>query len=125
MALSICSININGLLDVGKRSGFLVCLRGLPSSVDIVCIQESHCVSSDECASWFRSLGVLSFVPPGLNKSCGCIVLFHPSLSFISLWVDAHGQFLQSEFLLRDVRFRVVCVYAPNRNPDRDSFLPS
>ena len=30
---------------------------------------------------------------------------------------------LFNEFAFRDVVFRVVCVYAPNRNPDRDSFL--
>ena len=49
---------------------------------------------------------------------------FVSSLSFlVFLQSDSSGHFLQCEFAFRDVVFRVVCVYATNRNPDRDSFL--
>lgn len=123
MALSIVSININGLRDPVKRSGFLMWLRHSPSPFDVVCIQETHCVSASECESWFRSSGFSFIVSPGSNKSCGCIILFRSTLSFVTSWADDDGRFLQCEFLLRDVRFRICCVYAPNRNPERDSFL--
>ena len=36
---------------------------------------------------------------------------------------DAAGRFLQCEFSFGGQLFRVCCVYAPNRNPDRDQFL--
>ena len=75
------------------------------------------------CQSWFLSSGLFFTVSPGSNKSCGCIILFRPSLSFIDSWSDSEGRFLQCEFSFRDVRFRVVCVYAPNRNPARDQFF--
>lgn len=38
-------------------------------------------------------------------------------------WSDTAGHFLQCEFSFDGQLFRVCCVYAPNRNPDRDQFL--
>ena len=123
MALSVVTLNCNGIRDCFKTTGLLQWLQLLPASVDIVCLQETHCVSASECSSWFLSSGLSFAVSPGTNKSCGCIVLFRPSLSFVDSWSDSEGRFLQCEFSLRDVRFRVACVYAPNRNPVRDQFL--
>ena len=123
MALSVVSINCNGLRDQQKRAGFLQWLRGLPCTVDVVCVQEAHCVSSAECESWFRSSGFSSVVSPGSNKSCGVIILFRPVLSFVRSWADSDGRFLQCEFQLHDKSFRVVSLYAPNRNPARDQFF--
>lgn len=123
MALSVISLNCNGIRDGSKRAGFVQWLRSLPSSVDVVCLQETHCVSASECQSWFLSSGLSFAVSPGTHKSCGCIMLFRPSLTFVDSWSDSEGRFLQCEFSFRDVRFRVVCVYAPNRNPARDQFF--
>lgn len=50
-------------------------------------------------------------------------MLFRPSLSFVTSWADSEGHFLQCEFLLHDIHFRVICVYAPNHNPERDQFF--
>ena len=123
MSLSVVSINVNGLRDPQKRSGFLQWLRGLSCSVDVVCVQEAHCVSSFECESWFRSSGFLSVVSPGSNRSCGCLVLFRPVLTLVSSSSDDDGRLLHCEFNFRDKSFRVVSLYAPNRNPARDSFF--
>ena len=123
MSLSVVSINVNGLRDQQKRLGFLQWLHGLPSTVDVVCVQEAYCVSSVECESWFRSSGLSSVVSPGSNRSCGVLVLFRPVLSFVRSWADSDGRFLQCEFRLHDKSFRVVSLYAPNRNPARDQFF--
>ena len=98
-----------------------------PVSVDVVCLQEVHCVSVSECQFWFRSSGFLSCVSPGSNtiRSCGCIVLFRPSLSLVGSWSDSEVRLLQCEFQLRGVRSRVISLYAPNRNPQRNAFLDS
>ena len=82
-ALSIISVNVNGLRDRDKRAGFVQWLRSLPSLADVVCLQESHCVSVDEVSFWFPGSGLLCAVSPGSNHSCGCIVLFRLSLSLI------------------------------------------
>ena len=121
-ALSIISVNVNGLRDRDKRAGFAQWLWLLPSPVDVVCLQECHCVSVDEVSFWFPGSGLLCAVSPGSIHSCGCIVLFRLSLSLIRSWSDDHGQFLQCEFSYRGKVFRVACVYAPNRNPEREEF---
>ena len=85
MVLSILSLHCNGIRDQSKRSGLLQWLRFLPVSVDIVCLQETHCVSVAECSSWFRSSGFDSVVSGGSTHSCGCIVLFRPTVSLVNL----------------------------------------
>lgn len=76
MPLSIVSINANGLRDANKRSGFLQWLRSFPTLPDIVCIQECHVLSLEECQTWFSSSGFLCAVSSGSSHSCGCIILF-------------------------------------------------
>ena len=121
--LNVLTINANGLRMADKRASFLQWLRSLPVVVTIVCLQEVHCATLAECDSWFRSSGFLSVVSPGSVKSCGCIVLFRPSLSLVQSWADEEGRFLQCEFSYHDQSFRVVSLYAPNRNPARNEFL--
>ena len=123
MALSILSLNCNGIRDQSKRCGLLQWLRSLPVSVDIVCLQETHCVSVAECSLWFRSSGFDSVVSGGSPHSCGCIVLFRPTVSLVNSWCDSDGRFLQCEFSYSAKLFRVCCIYGPNRNPARDLFL--
>ena len=122
MALSVLSLNCNGIRDQSKSASLLQWLRSLPASVDIVCLQETHCVSVTDCSPWFVSSGFSSCVFPGSNRSCGCIILYRSSLSIVNSWSDAAGRFLQCEVSFGGQLFRVCCVYAPNRNPDRDQF---
>ena len=123
MALSLLSLNCNGIRDQFKRTGLVQWLRSLPVIVDVVCLQETHCVSQAECTLWFSSSGFLSCLSPGSNRSCGCVVLYRPSLSLVDSWIDASGRYLQCEFSFYNKSFRVCCLYAPNRNPERDQFL--
>ena len=106
-----------------KRAGFLQWLHSLPVVVDVVCIQEYHCVSLAECDLWFCSSGFPSVVSPGSKKSCGCVVLFRPTLSLVQSWADEEGRLLQCEFSFCDQSFCVILLYAPNRNPVRNQFL--
>ena len=89
MALTIISINVNGLRGPSKRAGFLHWLHSLPSIPDIVCLQEAHCMSSEECSSWFSSSGLSFVVSPGSINSCRLYRLvsscFVASLVFIGL----------------------------------------
>ena len=102
MALCVVTIDANGLCDSDKRAGLLQYLRSLLSVVDVVCLQECHCSSDNECQMWFRSSGFLSVVSPGSVRSCGCVILYRPSLSFVNSWRDSDGRFLLVEFSFRD-----------------------
>ena len=57
MALSIISLNVNGLRDSSKREGLLQWLQSLSVTVDVASLQETHCTSDVECHSWFSSSG--------------------------------------------------------------------
>ena len=80
-------------------------------------------MSDVECQSWFRSSGFHSVVSPGSQKSCGCVILFRPSLLLVNFSSDDAGRFVSCEFCFQDKSFRVVSLYAPNRNPARDQFF--
>ena len=94
-------------------------------NLDVVCLQETHVVSVIEAASWFSPFGFLSVSSPGSSHSCGSVILFRPHLILNRSWVEFSGRFLMAEFSDRGLFYRVVCVYSPNRNPERDSFPAS
>lgn len=79
MAVNIATLNVNGLRDANKRMGFVHWLCHL--SFDIVCLQEVHALSLDECSSWFQSFGFSSLISPGSNHVRGTVVLCKSSFS--------------------------------------------
>ena len=93
-------------------------------SLDIVCLQETHITSPNECSAWFSSYGYMS-VSPGTNHSCGVVVLYRPCYYVTKTWIEPGGRFVMLEFSHHNVVFRVACLYAPNRNPARDDFFAS
>ena len=58
-----------------------------------------------------------------MRPKCGCIILFRPCLSLVNSSSDDAGRFVLCEFRFQGKLFRVVSLYAPNRNPARDQFL--
>ena len=123
MALSMVTLNINGFRDVDKHNSLLQWLRSLPTTVDVICLQETHCLSEAECGSWFATSGFSFGVSPGTVCLCGSIVLFCPSLNLVRFWTDDTGRYILCEFTFRGICFRVLCIYAPNRNSARDLFF--
>ena len=123
MALSIVTLNANGLRDQSKRAGLLQWFRTLTVVPDIVCLQECHCSSDLECQTWFRASGYLCALAAGSTHARGCIILFRPTLSLVQSWSEPDGRFLMCEFRFCNQVFRVCCVYAPNSNPQRNQFL--
>ena len=119
--MAFVSLNVNGLRDANKRMAVLQWLGHL--SVDFECLQETHSLSSDECTSWFSSYGFSSVVSPRTSHSCGSAILFRPCFSLIRSWTDSDGRFVMVEFQRHGLTFRVVSLYAPNRNPQRDDFF--
>ena len=123
MALSIGTLNANGLRDQSKCAGLLQWFRSLTVVPDIVCLQECHCSSDLECQTWFRASGYLCALAAGSKHARGCIILFRPTLSLVQSWSERDGRFLMCEFRFCNQVFRVCCVYAPNSNPQRNQFL--
>ena len=115
------SLNVNGIHDVNKRLSLLQWLSHL--NLDFVCLQETHVVSHSECLSWFSSYGFLTVASPGSSHSCGSVILYRSKYHLVKTWSDSNGRFVMAEFQHHDVSFRLACIYAPNRNPERNDFF--
>ena len=70
-------------------------------------------------------LGFLPVSGLGTAHARGMVILYRPRLFVNRSWVELGGRFAMAEFMDGNFLFRVVCIYAPNRNPERDSFLLS
>ena len=121
MAIRIASLNVNGLRDSNKRMGLLHWVSHY--ELDILCLQETHILSSDEGTRWFSSHGFSSISSRGSNHSCGTVILFRSRLSLTSSFSDSNGRLVSCEFSYHDSKFRVVAIYAPNSNPARNTFF--
>ena len=95
----------------------------MPLVESVVCLLEMHCTSLAEGQTWFLSSGFECSLSPGTARSAGFIVLFRPPLSLEASWTDSDGSFFCLDLSSRAIRFKVACIYAPNRNPERDLFL--
>ena len=121
MAISITTLNVNGLRDANKRMGFIELL--LCFNYDVLCLQETHISSYTECSAWLSAAGYDCLISPGSNRSRGSVILYSSSFSLQKQWSDTEGRLSWAEFAIRELSFRVLCVYAPNRVSARNDFL--
>ena len=115
MALSVASINANGLRNDNKRLAFLQWLSHL--SFDFVCLQATHVLSDFEAQTWFSSYGFISLA------SSGTVVLYRPVISLLDSKCDQYGRLVAANVSLCGKSFGVVSLYTTNVNPDRDTFF--
>ena len=64
-------------------------------------------------------------IASGTIHSRGQVILFHSSFSPVNSWVELNEHLLIAAFCRRDITFRIACIYAPNRIPERDGFFIS
>ena len=119
--ISLITLNCNGLRDLRKRSAFYSWLAN--SSIDVVCLQETHASSEAEITNWFPSFSTVS--SPGSVKSRGVAILFRPSkFKLLQSRRDDLGRPVEVDLAFPSGSVvRVVTIYAPNRNPERNTFL--
>ena len=99
MALTVISVNVNGLRDEHRRLGFLQWLSHLSASV--VCLQETHAVSFADLQSWFSRFGFLCAGSFGSVHSCGVAVLYRPVFECKSVVCEFDGRFVLVELAFR------------------------
>ena len=93
--------------------------------LDIVCLQETHAVSAPESSALFSPYNFLTVSAVGSARARGLAILYRPRLILNPSWVELCGRFSVAEFMNGNFLFRVGCIYAPNSNPERNSFLLS
>lgn len=111
MDLKIATLNANGLCYLNKRMGILQWLSHL--AFDVVCPQEVHVISLDECTTWFSCYGYLIAASCGPNHSCGNVILYRPVYSLISCSSDSNGRFVSCDFLAVIVVFVLFLYMLP------------
>lgn len=132
--LSVLTLNCQGLRDPAKRTvlfSWLSCIKA-----DVVCLQETHCISQDEFVSWVSSesavdnnceqYSVLS--SPGTVRSRGVAILYRPSLSVDCEVLDDQGRLQVVTFSIcssDSVSFQLVNIYGPNRKAEGETFFES
>lgn len=59
----------------------------------------------------------------GISYFGGFIIFYWLCVVIFKFWVYVNGRFLMVEFVFREVRFRVVCIYVFNRNFECNDFF--
>ena len=123
MAVSLASINVNGVAKRHKRLRVFECLRTM--SCDLFLLHESHLADHSQGKTWEKEWGGQCAWSPGSNRSAGVAVLIHPNSTaklvdhktdlagrIVSVSIDFHGQ-----------RFQIINVYGPNNHGEREIFF--
>jgi len=120
-----CSLNCTGLKDYSKRSRIFDRLKSL--NFDIVFLQDVHVTSLREANKWGNHWGGRYFWSFGGEHSCGVGILLHPKFECIvkSYHHDSEGRFQYVDIQLLQETFRLINVYAPNKDKERKLFLKS
>lgn len=131
-SISLLTLNVQGLRFPRNRStlfSWLNCVKA-----DIVCLQETHSISSAEFSSWVAAesragnnlLQYSCLSSPGSHRSAGVAILFSSSLTVAHSFTDNNGRFLIAQFssLLHDhSNFQLINIYGPNRKNEGQAFF--
>ena len=125
MAVSICTLNVNGIAELSKRSKVFELLR--KSKHDIFLLQETHLSDVTQGKLWEKEWGGHALWSPGTNRSAGVGVLFHPrsSIEISDYKPDCQGRFLAVKLKFQNQFLQLINVYAPNVHSDREEFFNS
>ena len=75
MAVSLVSININGIVEHHKRVKVFKSLKSL--NFDLFFLQETHLTDTLSGKAWEKDWGGKCALSPGSNRSAGVAVLVH------------------------------------------------
>ena len=90
------------------------------SGAQIVCHQETHASSDAELSSRFPFFSCM--FSPGSVRNRGVAIFFKSSFALIQSRRDVLRRLVEADRTSSGSVLRVLSIYAPNRNPDRDSF---
>jgi exonuclease III len=128
-SLNVATLNCKGMTNAVKRRRVFAWLR--QHRVDVVCLQETHCISTD-IADWSFGWGAphLSLWSHSADdsRSAGTTLLFNRrrfcDTDINSQQIDVNGRFIVADITVApSVVIRVAGVYAPNAPGDRQQFF--
>ena len=123
MDLRIISLNINGLNDHLKRTALVDWLKCM--KVDVVCLQETHSPSHESARRWFANSGYRVASSSLTSKSAGVPILVKDKYKITKIIKDEDGRYVQAVVDFEEGQASFILLYAPNRNPARNTFFAS
>ena len=123
MAVSICTINVNGIAEHPKHEKVFQYL--LDKHFDIYLLQETHLPDVTQGKLWETQWGGHALWYPGTNRSAGVGLLLHPmsSVEIVSHNTDMDGRVLAVKLKHNERVFQILNVYAPNQHSDHETFF--
>ena len=123
MALTIASLNVNGLAERHKRTQVFESLKSF--YFDILFLQETHLANDTQGKAWENDWGGQCVWSPGSNRSSGVAAFVHPksSVKIIQFHADLAGRVLSVKVEHEQHYFQVINIYAPNNPGERELFF--
>ena len=123
MAVSICTINVNGIAELPKREKVFKYL--LDRNFDIYLLQETHLPDVTQGKLWENQWGGRALWSPCTNRSAGVGLLLHPrsTIEIVDHNSDTDGRVITAKLKLNEQTLQLINVYAPNKHSDRETFF--
>lgn len=119
--LLVTSFNAHGLRAESKINSVFSSLQ-----TDILCVQETWW--DEKCVGFVKSVwkGPV-FYSLGSVRACGVCILFKNNLvnSIQEIYRDSDGRVLVIDFCLDKIKYRIINIYAANKEGDRKVFFHS
>lgn len=124
-AIRVATLNVRGLN--ARRRQYQLSRLFLENDLDIIAVQETKIASQEQADRM-----VQPFVPRysvcvchAAGTSGGCAIFLRNSLNATVEAVTAceTGRLIVVDFALNEIFWRVICIYAPNRERERESFF--
>ena len=114
MVINIVSLNVRGLNDKIKRRSIFNKHR---NRCHILCLQETHS-TKETCELWTNEWGGQAFYSHGERNARGVAIYVNRSFNGTvkEYKIDPNGRTCIVDVTFNDQTFRIVCIYAPNRD---------
>ena len=120
---SMCTANVNGLRDRGKRQKIFEYFK--TSKYDIIFMQEVHITNISEAKIWGREWEGKCFWSFGTANSCGVGIIFRKNLDvqIQKFHLDTSGRYIVVDCSINSCQIKLLNVYAPNNPAARKDFF--
>lgn len=119
--LRVATLNVRGL--AARRRQYQLSRLMLERDLDVIAIQETKVEGQDQTdrmVSPFRARYDVC-VSHAVGMSAGCALFLKNSIGIVeeTVTVSSTGRFIVCDFTYNNKKWRVVCVYAPNKEVER------
>lgn len=124
-ALRVATLNVRGL--AARRRQYQVSRLFLENDLDVVAVQETKVESEEQTGRMVQPFTARYHVCVcrSAGRSGGCVLFLRNSLGIVveSVVVCTTGRLIVCDFSFSGREWRVICVYAPNKENERRLFF--